>query len=237
MSALLLLLACAQPPETVEVEQARRFAALLRAGDAARCAELESPEWRGHCENALGVACEQITAGPWQQECYFARAEANTPRESAERLADCGRSGSFTQECLTHLFKAELEPQLKAAPPSPDVVAMTEQAEALAARWGRELTPWSPPWGWWWRRLHMASATVDRAVCDRLQLDQRRSCQREALSIVRMRWDDGAEDHPELCGQPLDAVRAAVAGDPALAWAPNPDLDEAVQKALAQSCP
>lgn len=237
MSALLLLLACTPSAPTEQVDDARRLPLILEAGDAARCAELSDPELLGHCQQALGVACEQITPGQWQHECYFARAEAKQPREDAARVQDCMRSGPFADDCFKHLMKAALNPLLEASPQSPDAAALTAQAEALVAQWAKlGARDWSPPWGWWWRRIHQISTPLDRGICDTVPAQHRRSCQREAVAMLRLAWGRALPERPELCRLEGEALRAQVEGDPDLAWVANPDLDEVVRLELESGC-
>lgn len=228
-----LLWACAAPSTPMQ-DEARQFVALLQSGDPAGCAQLADPELRGQCENANGLPCAQIIAGPWQQECYFSRAEAALARGDHERaLSDCRQSGNFESECFTHLFKAQLEPKLDPLEGDFSFVELTAEAQALAASYG----DWSPPWGWWWRRLHAESSPIDRARCEPFPPQERRSCQREARASLQIAWRDALPlRERELCGLSDAELRAAVATDARLSWRESADMDDAVHEELQRAC-
>lgn len=230
---LTLLLSCAAPPTPLS-DDARLFAQLLAARDASRCLELRDPELQGQCQNANGMACEQIVPGPWQRECFFSRGEAELAAgEHEAALADCQKSGDFATECFTHLFKAQLEPKLDALQGDFSFVELTAEAQALADSYGT----WGPPWGWWWRRLHAESSPLDRARCEPLEQGQRRSCQREAVAAIHLAWREALALRPrELCQLDEAELRRVVQGDPRLDWRPNADLDAAVREELSRAC-
>ncbi|MCB9758679.1 MAG: hypothetical protein H6739_02470 [Alphaproteobacteria bacterium] len=239
MNALLLLLLACDAPPTPSVDAAHRLAEALAAEDPTRCAALIDAELRGHCENALGVPCEAITPGPWQDECYFARGEARLAEGAyPDALSDCVRSGPFGHECFTHLFKAELGPLVAGLSGEVDVASATAAAEAVAARYvAAGADTWSPPWGWWWRVLHQRSDRVDLLRCDEAPSEQHRACVRGARDWVGIAWSDALRGRQQrLCAVAPDQLNAMVVEDPDLAWAPHPDLDAVVARTWAQAC-
>ena len=204
-----LILACTP----VEESDARRFARLV--GDTPEaCQALRDPRLRGHCQLANGAACEEVEPGPWQDECRFVAAE------QARDPALCALAGAYTEDCFTHLYKAEVGTDLA------ESEALERSYDALHE------SHWQAPWGWWWRTHHQAAERVDRR-CPGLDAPQTRRCQREAVPALRLAYRTALASRPrELCGVPLEELREGP-----LPWVADEALDAAVREELAAACP
>ncbi len=123
MPLTLLLLACGP-----DVPDAQRLADALGAPDAgaalAACDGIRDPTVGSECvasvvqarTDAPDAACADATDPRWAGECWFTVAERRiTAHDRGAALAACGRSGPFYDECLFHLWSAELDAHASAS--------------------------------------------------------------------------------------------------------------------------
>ncbi|HJN73292.1 MAG TPA: hypothetical protein QGF58_05085 [Myxococcota bacterium] len=208
-----LIIACGQVPES----DGRRFVRQL-GGSPEACAAIDDARLRGHCQLANGAACEEVEVGPWQDECWFSLAEHIV--DDDEAVSTCTKAGLYAGDCLTHLFKAQVDDDLAAAE------ALEMHYDELGAG------DWEPPWGWWWRRHHQRAPRLDRS-CAELSPPQTRRCLREAIPALRLAYRSALSERPrEHCGLALEELRKGK-----IPWVADTELDAVVVEELEAACP
>ncbi len=247
--SVLLLLACASPPEAqlfttamdpdTPLEQALAACAAMEQGDECTATVV------ARREDAGPEPCQELR-DPWRQECHFRVAERLGKRgERGEALIECGLSGPYYDECLYHLWSFEL--QAASEPPSSEVqsraVDHLERARPVV-RYYRGLRnlaqdPEELIWDDYWYFAHNRNRPARGADCAALSGADLSRCERGthqfvrrlvAETLIRPSTDSAARDRACRSGE-LPAWLGEGAWERA-----EPSLNAAALEGLADAC-
>jgi hypothetical protein len=135
---------------------------------------------------AADAACGGISDPRWEGECWFGLAERRSARDHRHAaLEACGRAGPFYDECLYHLWTAELSAVADAAP---DAVGAVEPAREIVEFWSGLQTIGGDPtvqlWGDLWFFAWNEHRPADLAVCEKLELLDASRCKTHTKNFI-----------------------------------------------------
>lgn len=248
---LSLLLGCAAPPDARLLAEALSPALPVPAA-LLRCDSIASPATADECRAGVvrgraaeddaqaAAACARTEDPRWSGECWFTLAEARIAR--AERwpaLEACGRAGPFYDECLYHLWSAEMSENARQAP---DAVSAALRGQPLVDFWSGLQTLAGDPaeqvtgdlWFFAWNEHRPA----DLEACDSLEEPVAGRCRKHTATFV-LRALLGELLSPSAPAGILDRTcRSGQVPDAALSglFRPHPDLDAQVARAAELAC-
>lgn len=197
----ILLWGCTAPPDAALLAEALgadhpedALAACDRIGSAATADECRASVVQAHPAldgAAADQACHANRDPRWRGECFFTLAErrivgaAATPEGRLPALRACGEAGPFYDECLYHLWTAELSAVARAAPTAPDAV---EPARPIVAYWSSLETIAGDPadqlWGDLWFFAWNEHRPADLGACAALPPADAAVCRTHTRAFV-----------------------------------------------------
>lgn len=244
-SALLIIFACAPPPEPDAARYARLVSmAAPTVEDIAECAALSSAELRGDCglvtaQNAAASAgqppetfCDRVDAPPWRSECYFVAAEAHNAQGDRARAAEmCRLAEHFTDDCAQHLWQKPLS-ALTFRSGSAAFAPRLDDARRLHQRWAPLLGEDTDFTDRFWRRYFEGgferARNIDLRACEPLPDPDRRRCRDAGASLLSRRLLEATvvpRAYTALCAAAPTVAALVQAGPPQLRAASDPALD------------
>lgn len=211
---LSLLLACAAPPS-----DATTYAAALHDGSCATVRDdaLRDDCWLRWLDPKDPTWCDRLTTDRLRAECAF------TMAERTGEATWCDRAGPFEDDCRLHHLSRQLA-DVEGLPADRDAeIEAAIRAAGLAEDDGRA-------WGTWYRWSLGRQAPLDRSTCDAVtDASRREACRQAGLGLFHDRLNNARDRKLFPCdGGPLP---------PLLAYAPDPDLDLAIQHRRPELCP
>lgn len=200
-----LAAACEPEPSAAQRDRARYLEVLgnlelLPDAGFALCDAIVAEQLRGDCSLVLGrrmaiggsdvarMGCPRVLVGVWQDECWFAGAEAAGLRGQADEAADlCSRSGAFWGQCDQHLLEQLLRVQSRLVEGGDLALADLRFDELVASRLVRLARPARDRIRAQWFAMVMEhAASADAIACAPVRDVHRESCEIGAAAAARL---------------------------------------------------
>jgi len=228
---------------------AQRFARAMETSDGDdaidHCATIHDAVLREECiagtvrrHPSQASACRDLEDPRWAGECWFSVAEALAPKRW-EALDACALAGPYLQECLYHLWTAELSHALAASTSAPEAVPVaTEIVEFWSSVDHLVLEPETQLWRDFWYFAIRHHGPADLAWCESLEPGLDTTCRDGLKAGVQRALIDLLESPSTPQGEAERACRSGVFDATLLeSVAMNqPDLRQEIDRAAELSC-
>ena len=177
----------------------------LATGD---CAGIQDDALAEDC-HVQAADCDGLS-GASSDECWFRHAE------KTDDPADCGRAGSFADDCRMHLFTRAIE-DIRAEVGGDE--SPVGEAALAAGLEPDDIRPWSA----WYRTALSRQRPLDRSRCALVsEPSHREACEKTGLALYADRLNRARDQHTWPChGEELPA---------ALRYSVDPDIDAMIAR-------